>query len=355
MGKQEPPATVVRRLGRLLQSAADIPAIGSAALQSLGPSCGFDHICIGTIDPDTHLVTSHYQTGARGALLRPVLENEYTQPDVNKFSALSRRSDPVGILTEATGGAPHRSARYRDLLQPLGYTDDVRVALATGGALWGYLSAQRSDGPYTFRRGSKELLRSASALLARAVRRLATPGTGTAPGGEPEQAGMLVVDADHRIVSASTQGARLVRELGDGQYLPPVADMAVTVARMAPSGESPKARVRCPSGRWLTVSASRLSAAGREPQFAVLLASSHPAELATLLFQAHELTPREIQVATAVWQHLSTEDIATRLCISGYTVQDHLKSIFFKMHVSSRRDLLATIFADSGLPLLRRP
>jgi DNA-binding CsgD family transcriptional regulator len=351
MGEQEP--TV--RLGRLLQSAADIPAIGLAALQSLGPGCGFDHICIGTIDPDTHLVTSHYQTGARDAVLRPVLENEYTQPDVNKFSVLSRGSDPVGILTEATEGVPHRSARYRHLLQPLGYTDDVRVALATGGALWGYLSAQRSAGPDTFRRGSKELLRSAAALLAQAVRRLAMASAGSAPGDGPEQPGMLVVDADGKILSASARGARLLRELGAGQRLPPVVDMAVTAARGAPSGESPKARVRCPSGRWLTVSASRLSATTRQPQFAVLLASSHPAELATLLFRAHELSAREIQVATAVWQHLSTEEIATRLCISGYTVQDHLKSIFLKMHVSSRRELLAKIFADGDLQLPRRP
>jgi hypothetical protein len=319
MGNGEPPATAVRRLGGLLKSAADISAIGLAALASLGPSCGFDHICIGTIDPDTHLVTSHYQTGARGAVLRPVLENEYTQPDVNKISMLSRGPDPVGILTETTGGAAHRSARYRDLLQPLGYADEVRAALTTGGALWGYLSAQRSDGPGTFRCGTRELLRSASALLAQAVRHLAMASAGSAPGEEPEQPGMLVVDADGRILSASARGVRLLQEFGAGQQLPPVVDMAVTVARVTPSGESPWARVRCPSGRWLTVSASRLSANAQQPHFAVLLASSQPAELAALLFRAHELSTREIQVATAVWQHLSTEEIATHLCISGYT------------------------------------
>lgn len=355
MGKGEPSATAVRRLGGLLKSAADIPAVGLAALESLGPCCGFDHVCIGTIDPDTHLVTSHYQTGSRSAVLRPVLENEYTQPDVNKFSVLARGPDPVGVLTEATEGVPQRSARYRDLLQPLGYADDVRVALTAGGALWGYLSAQRSDGPGTFPCGSKELLRSASALLAQSVRRLAIAGTGTAPDDALEQPGMLVVDAGGRILSASTRGARLLRELGAGQRLPPVVDMALTVARVTPSGESPRTRIRCPSGRWLTVSASRLSATGRQPQFAVLLAGSHPAELAPLLFQAHGLSAREIQVATAVWQHLSTGEIAARLCISGYTVQDHLKSIFIKMNVRSRRELAAKIFADGGLRSPRKP
>jgi DNA-binding CsgD family transcriptional regulator len=349
MGRGEPSAAVVRRLGGRLESAADIPAVGLAVLEGLASCCGFDHICIGTVDPDTCLVTSHYQTGNRSAVLRPVLEHEYTEPDVNKFSVLSRRADPVAMLSESTGGLPHRSARYRDLLQPLGYADEVRVALTAGGALWGFLSVQRREGPGAFRPGCKALLHSASALLALSVRRLAMATAGAGPGDDPEMTGTVVVDADGHVLSASARGERLLRELGPSQRLPAAVDAAVAVARAAPSGESPRIRVRCPSGRWLTVSASRLSAATQQPQFAVLLGGSNPAELATLLFQAHELTAREMEVATAVWQHLSTQEIAARLFISGYTVQDHLKSIFLKMEVSSRRQLVAKIFAEGGL------
>jgi DNA-binding NarL/FixJ family response regulator len=53
-----------------------------------------------------------------------------------------------------------------------------------------------------------------------------------------------------------------------------------------------------------------------------------------------------------VAQGFSASQIAGRLHLSAYTVQDHLKSIFEKSGTGSRGDLVARIFFDHYAPRL---
>jgi len=83
-----------------------------------------------------------------------------------------------------------------------------------------------------------------------------------------------------------------------------------------------------------------------ESPVAVLLEAARPAELAPLLAAAYGFTPSERQVTELVAQGLPTRQIADRLQVSTYTVQDHLKSIFAKSGTGSRGDLVARLFFD---------
>ena len=102
------------------------------------------------------------------------------------------------------------------------------------------------------------------------------------------------------------------------------------------------------AGRWAVLHASWL--ATDQTTIAVIIEQAAPTEVAPLLMAAHGLTKQERALTGLVCQGLSTREIATRLHLTQNTVQDHLKSVFNKTGVHSRRELVATILKQDYLP-----
>ena len=69
----------------------------------------------------------------------------------------------------------------------------------------------------------------------------------------------------------------------------------------------------------------------------------------SLLLAAYGLTAREREICREVIAGYSTVDIAGRLFISSNTVQDHLKSIFAKVGVRSRGELVARLRPNGSM------
>jgi DNA-binding CsgD family transcriptional regulator len=153
--------------------------------------------------------------------------------------------------------------------------------------------------------------------------------------------------AVHWLRDIAASPAQDVRELPDIIYT--VASRARRIGRGEASGEElARARVRTASGRWLVLHGSLLD----EGRAAVILEPARPPEIAPLIVDAYGLSERERDVTQLVLQGLSTEEIAKTLFLSPYTVQDHLKAIFDKVGVRSRRALVARVFFEQYAPRL---
>lgn len=112
----------------------------------------------------------------------------------------------------------------------------------------------------------------------------------------------------------------------------------------------PRVRLRTVSGHWLILHASRLSGPSMPGPIAVIFEVARPVEIAPLIAQAYDLSRREGEIMQSVLRGWSTAEIADAFHIASHTVQDHLKAIFEKVGVSSRRELVGQLFTQQYQP-----
>ncbi len=312
-----------------------------------------DAAFFGTVDPHTLLFTSAAADEPLGAATPLFLENEYGRADVNKFAALAEAADPVGSLDRATRGDRPASARYREIMGPLGLGDELRSALIAGHECWGVLCLHREDASHGFDDREVDLIRRIAPHVAEGLRRAITigPDSAAAEAGAP---GIILLDQDLTLVSMSPEAARWLAEIGEadwpgGSELPvAVYAAAVRLARLeegaTPPPLSASIRLRSRSGRWLSLHASRL---GGPPaaQIGIVIEPAPAAQIGSLLLSAYGLTGAQSRVVALVIRGHSTRQIVQELHISANTVQEHLTAAFDKFGVRSRRELVAAILA----------
>jgi DNA-binding NarL/FixJ family response regulator len=78
----------------------------------------------------------------------------------------------------------------------------------------------------------------------------------------------------------------------------------------------------------------------------VVVECAKSTDVAPIIIEAYGLSPRERDVVRAIARGLSTPDIATELFLSSHTVRYYIKTVFEKVGVSTRGELVAKLFAD---------
>jgi DNA-binding CsgD family transcriptional regulator len=327
----------------------DLATLRHRFLHALDRAVPFDAAFFATADPDTLLFTSAFADDGLAASGPLFLDNEFApQHDVNRFADLAHAVDPVASLDQVTGSDRDASARWRDIMRPLGLGDEARAAFRVDATSWGFVCLHRS-GDTGFSQRELGVLRNLAPHAAEAIRRVVAASVGPSYGSEPVQGTQgLVLVADQRVLAVAGAidligGVPVV--VGD----PPPLLLTALVRRLeaVESGaiDAPPAAVRLttPSGTIVSVHAARLRDGSGNGPVALTIAPAASAERSSLLLAAHGLTPAQRRVAELVLRGRTTGQIVVELRISAHTVQDHLKAVFDKVGVRSRRELVGTL------------
>ena len=319
----------------------------------------FDQPCWYTLDPASLLITSHYNPSMPSLPPEWLAMEYYDADDVNKVADIARSSSGLSTLHEATGGDPSASARWQANIQ-YGGDQELIAALRTPlGEAWGALGLYREAGAPMFDAAEKRFVQQAATHLAEGARRSLLFGEATDPEG-PQAPGLLVLTDDWKVESTTPGVEQWLHDLPDGDVeagrLPSavltVAGRALRVAHSGQPAEVAMARVLTRSGIWVVLHGAALQS-GTDRRVAVIVEPAHPARITSLLMAAYGLSDRERGVTRLVLQGFSTTEIADDLVVSPHTVQQHLKSVFDKTGVRSRRDLVGKVFFAHYEPRLR--
>ncbi|MGH9211879.1 MAG: response regulator transcription factor [Acidimicrobiales bacterium] len=336
---------------RIIHRGLGLPDLARTIGRSLNTAVPFEGTCLLTVDPATLLPTGEIvENGLPPTARGRLTEIELGEPDFNKFTTLARAAVPAASLSAATSGDLDRSLRQREIRRPSGFADELRTVLADATGSWATLTLLRETRRPNFTPTDVRFVASLTPILAEGVRRATLAGdAGDAGDGDRSDTGFLVLGADDAVELTNPAAEQWIDELSPlgppTEALPAAIRAVVAQARRIAAGDRnvlASARVRTRAGRWLVV---RGSPAGPD-QVAVLLEAARPAELAAAIADAYGFTERERTITALVARGLPTTEIAHRLHLSAYTVQDHLKAIFDKSGTSSRGELVSRLFFD---------
>ncbi len=246
-------------------------------------------------------------------------------------------------VAASLGDRAAQSALWREIQQPAGVVDVASVVLREHANCWGFLDlwsrrAFRSDEVATLRAMAPGLAQAVRISRGQSFQRPAAPPPASGPS-------VVLVDDSLSVVGQTADAAPWLRLLlPTPDQLTPIPAAVYNVAAQLLAREAgvddsePLARMPASDGSWVRVSAARV-----EPAHGIVVTIEPTTmdERLDLFARAYALSARERDVVLELSRGAATAEIASRLFVSPYTVQDHLKSVFEKTGVRSRRSLLA--------------
>lgn len=316
--------------------------------------------CYATMDPATELLTSTFKFGdlhGRDERDDEWGEIEYGSTEPTAFQVLARRQRPAAASRESCSGDVLTSRRMREYMLPyFDYTDELRTVARTESHTWGAIALFRGADDRPFDAEEVDFMASLSHVLAAGFRASVLAEAHAVDTGDAVGAfgpAVIIVGVDNRVSQISLGAEHRLEQMVSGTTqtgaLSTIWALA-SRARAHATGSAdlpPRIRVRAADGTWLVLHGAQLAGrAGATGDVVITIEEARPLEVVPLVVAAFDLTARERDVTRLVLQGVDTKTIAAALNLSAYTVQDHLKAVFDKAGVRSRRELLSRVYFD---------
>ncbi|WP_208643770.1 helix-turn-helix transcriptional regulator [Paenibacillus barcinonensis] len=360
-----------------------------AVLKQIKTVITYDAYCFNTVDPSTLLSTGAVTEDGIEAIHKQLFLNEYMEDDIHKYADLIQSGQHTAILQASLPMRSEPSSRYTNILLPAGIGDELRAVFVDHGACFGHLTLYRRQNSPAFSEEERLLMQHWAASIALMLRTTRLSLTDELTGKSPEEPGIMLLDTSfepvmnnaaarywlselHRLeqvgpdvlprpiravcshlLQSDRIGTRTVTEAGaETDYAGSGAgkDTETSASTASTFGHTAyplsKVCVQLLDGRYLLLHASWMQQpkdtqpAIQREHIAVWLEQALPQDVLPLLSERYGLSARERELLAYVLRSFSSKEIAAAMHISVYTVQDHLKSIFAKTEVSSRRELI---------------
>jgi DNA-binding CsgD family transcriptional regulator len=330
------------RLDAIARADLGVEEARRAAIAELRRAIGFARWCWPLTDPDTGLAMSGIgEFDFAPSLPRLVALEE--QGDITSKPQLIVGGRPTSALSAATRGDLAQSRRWRECLRPYGIGDEVMTVCRDQYGCWGSVELMRDSDDKPFHEDEVRLLDALAPTLGALARRgLVRSWNGHAVDTRARPPGTLILGGDLSPTAWTAPLNDWVRDLGPAGLPPAVHEIGARVLTPPELAHRlpPRVRLRTRSGQWSVIEGARLEG-DASLRAAITIRRATGDEVFDLLCKAHGLTPRERQLVSRVRGGLSTTQLAGALGISRYTVQDHLKAVFDKTGVRSRRALMS--------------
>lgn len=340
------------RITRICESwiEGDSVALRQHLLEAFGEVIDFDAYAWVLTDPATAVGVAPLADvpASLFAELPQVIRLKYLT-EVNRWTLPGFTVDSLHL---ATGGDLARSLLWRELLVRHGIGDVASAVFRDRHGCWSFLELWRAGDAGVFADEELNLLRSVNPHVTTVLRRCQAASFMPGAEGRPLRTApaVLLLSADLQVVGRTPETLEYLRRL-----IPPVGGAspvpagAYHVAAQLLSIEAgvdlqpAAARVQLPGGRWLTLRADRVDGdvGIGGAAFAVTIEDTSTVERVDLFARAFGLTKREQELLEHLLEGPDTRTVAGLMFLSEHTVQDHLKSIFDKVGVRSRRELVS--------------